>query len=597
MPLPLSPTDLHNLMASNLLRKKFLEFFGRKGHKVIPSASLIPENDATALFTTAGMHPLVPYLLGEPHPLGKRVCSVQKCLRTDDIDEVGDDIHNTFFEMLGNWSLNDYFKKQAIEMSFEFITKELGLFAEKLAISVFEGEKENNIPCDKESVKIWQELGIPRKRIVYLGRKDNWWGPAGQTGPCGPDTEVFYWIGEGLAPENFEPNNKHWVEIWNNVFMEYEKTLDGKFIPLKQKNVDTGLGLERTAAVLQKKENIFETDLFLPIIEKIRAISSKKDTKAERIIADHLRASVFLLSERISPSNLDKGYVLRRLIRRAIRYGKILGITKAFTSDIAKTIIETYKEPYPELKKEQEFVLSELQKEEENFDKTLERGLKEFEKMSKDGIDGKEAFNLYQTYGFPIELTKELAKEQGIIVDEKEFEQELAKHQELSRTASAGRFKSGLADESGQTIKYHTATHLLLASLRKVLGEDVKQMGANITPERIRFDFSFERKMTDDEIKKVEDLVNEKIQKGLDVEMEEMPKEQAFNSGVIAGFKERYPDRVKVYTIFNSKTGEVFSKEICAGPHIKGTAGLGKFKIVKEESSSSGVRRLRAVLE
>ena len=600
-------------MTANQIRQKYLEFFESKKHKIIPSASLVPENDPTVLFTTAGMHPLVPYLLGEKHPLGNRLTNSQKCVRTDDILEVGDRTHLTFFEMLGNWSLGDYFKKQAIEWSFEFLTKELNIPIEKLAFSVFEGEVENNIPRDEESARIWQGLGIPKQRIAYLGRKDNWWGPAGKTGPCGPDTEMFYWLGSGIdgkpAPERFDPSDDRWVEIWNNVFMEYNQTADGKFVELSQKNVDTGMGLERIVAVLQGKNNVFGTDLFLPIIGKIRqmagkeAISSENARKSERVIVDHLKAAVFILSEKITPSNLDRGYVLRRLIRRAIRHGKLIGIKDSFTSDIAREVIEIYKSVYPEVGKFKEFIVSELEKEESGFAKTLDRGLREFEKLSagqtKKEVNGKEAFNLYQTYGFPIEMTKELAQEKGIKVDESGFEQELSKHQNLSRTAAAGKFKAGLADHSGETVKYHTATHLLLAGLREVLGKQIEQRGSNITPERIRFDFSFDRKMTDGEVKQVESWVNEQIAQDLQVKVEEMSVEQAQEQGALACFRERYPDKVKVYTIFNPKTEQVVSKEICSGPHVKNLqdiGDLGKFKIVKEQSSSSGVRRIKAVL-
>ncbi len=586
-------------MNSKKIREKYLKFFEKKGHKIIPSASLVPENDPTVLFTTAGMHPLVPYLLGEKHPLGKRLTSSQKCLRTDDIDEVGDATHLTFFEMLGNWSLGDYFKQETIEWSFEFLTKELKLPIEKLAISVFEGEEENNIPKDEESVQIWQSLGIPQDRVVYLGRDDNWWGPAGQTGPCGPDTEIFYWSGEGEAPKEFDPNDDSWVEIWNDVFMQYNKTQEGKFEPLAQKNVDTGMGFERITAVLQNKETIFETDLFTDIIKKIEKLSGKKyeeHKKEFRIIADHLRAATFLLAEKVEPSNLDRGYVLRRLIRRAIRHGKILGMGESITREIAKEVIDSLKDPYTELITNQNFIFQVIAEEEIRFRKTLERGLMQFEKVSDKDISGHEAFNLYQTYGFPIEMTKELAEEKGIQVDEESFNQELTKHQELSKTAAKGKFKAGLADDSEQTIKYHTAAHLMLAALREILGKEVEQRGSNINSERIRFDFSFDRKMTEEEIKQVEDWVNDKIQNSLTVKVEEMSVEQAQEQGAIASFREKYPEIVKVFTICNDKTNQVCSKEICSGPHVENVKDLGQFKITKEKSSSSGVRRLRAVL-
>ncbi len=599
-------------MLAKELREKYLRFFEAKGHKRIPSASFIPENDPTVLFTTAGMHPLVPYLLGESHPQGKRICNSQKCLRTDDIDDVGDASHLTFFEMLGNWSLGDpntpdgigpngYFKKEAIEWSFEFLTKELNIHLDKLAFTVFEGEADNNILRDNEAAEIWRELGVSEERIKYLGKKDNFWGPAGQTGPCGPCTEMFYWTGAGKAPAVFDPQDKKWVEIWNDVFMQYNKNINGKFEPLAQKNVDTGMGLERMVAVLQGKNNVYETELFEPLIENIKCQSpniksisnaemSNEQILASRIIADHIKASTFLLAERLTPSNTERGYILRRLIRRAIRYGRLLGIEHNFTSCTASTVIAIYQDVYPELEKNQDFIFNELAKEEEKFSSTLSRGLKIFEKLVKNNISGKEAFDLYQTYGFPIEMTLELAKEQEKSVDEAGFQQELKKHQELSRTAAVGQFKSGLADDSEQTTKYHTATHLMLAALREVLGDNIQQKGSNITAERIRFDFNFDRKLTTDEIKRVEDLVNEKIQERIPVVCEEMDTEKAKQQGAVGVFGHKYGDKVKVYTI-NS-----FSKEICAGPHVQNTAGLGEFKIIKEEASSRGVRRIKAII-
>jgi len=597
-------------MTAESLRQKYLAFFKKKGHKVIPSSSLVPENDPTVLFTTAGMHPLVPYLMGEKHPLGNRLVDVQKCIRTGDIEEVGDNTHLTFFEMLGNWSLGDpekpdgigagYFKKEAIGWSFEFLTEELNIPLEMLAVSVFEGEPENNIPRDEESAAIWHSLGIKKERLCYLGREDNWWGPAGKTGPCGPDTEIFYWTGPLPPPEKFDPNDERWFEIWNDVFMQYNKTSQGRFVPLKQKNVDTGMGLERAVAALQKKGNVFETELFSPIIKKIEEISSEKyqnNRRAFRIIADHLKAATFILAERVVPSNLDRGYILRRLIRRAIRYGRLLDVKQRLTSEIARQVVGIYQDIYPEVGKSKEFIISELDKEETCFNKTLENGLKEFEKISSQNISGKQAFDLYQSFGFPVEITEELAKEKGLEVDKQGFERELKKHQELSRAATAGRFKAGLADDSEKSIKYHTATHLLHAALREVLGDSVQQMGSNITPERLRFDFSFGRKLTDEEIRQVEELVNHKIEEGLKVKVEEMTMEEAKKQGALAFFRERYPDKVRVFTIFNEKTGEVFSKEICSGPHCQCLKGLGGFKILKETSSSSGVRRIKAVLQ
>ncbi len=587
-------------MQANEIREKYLKFFESKGHKRIPSAPLIPENDPTVLFTTAGMHPLVPYLLGEKHPLGKRICNSQKCIRTGDIDDVGDNTHGTFFEMLGNWSLGDYFKKEAIEWSFEFLTKELNIPLERLSFTVFEGEVENNIPKDEEAFNLWQGLGVKPERITYLGREDNWWGPAGATGPCGPDTEMFYWVGSEPVPNVFDPSDKKWVEIWNNVFMQYNKTASGSFEELSQKNVDTGMGLERTVAILQGKNNVYATELFILVLNKIAEISGKQyeeNTKSFRIVADHIKASVFILSDGLTPSNTERGYVLRRLIRRAIRHGKLLGIEKEFAGEIAKVVIKMYESIYPELKENQEVILSELQKEEERFLTCLDKGLREFEKISENVISGKEVFNLYQTYGFPLEITREIAKEKGKTINEAEFEEELKKHQDLSRTASAGQFKSGLADNSEMTTKYHTATHLMLVALRQVLGENVQQKGSNITSERIRFDFNFERKLTQEEIEKIESIINEQIKKALPVVCCEMETKEALESGATGVFGHKYPEKVRVYSVGPSTdSGRVFSKEICAGPHIENTSVLGVFKIIKEEASSAGVRRIKAVL-
>ena len=574
------------------LKEKYLSFFQSRGHTIIPSASLIPENDPTVLFTTAGMHPLVPYLLGEKHPGGKRLVDVQKCIRTDDIDEVGDDVHLTFFEMLGNWSLGDYWKKEAIEWSFEFLTKELGIPVDKLAISCFAGDADS--PKDDESAKIWQSLGIPKNRIYFLGKKDNWWGPDGQTGPCGPDTEMFYWTGPGKGPDLITGDNKEgWVEIWNDVFMQYNKTTDSKYVELKQKNVDTGMGLERTIAVLNGKNNVFDTELFVPIVKEIQKLAKTPNEKSIRIVADHLRSATFILGDEkgITPSNLDRGYVLRRLIRRAIRHGKMIGITSPFTFKVAKIIIEKYSADYPELKKNKDFIESQLTQEEEKFDQTLEKGLKQFEKISNKNISGQEAFILFSTYGFPLEITKELAQEKGIKVDEAGFNQEFTKHQDLSSTAMEGRFKGGLADNSELTAKMHTATHLMLAALRQVLGDHVLQKGSNITPERIRFDFSHDQKMTPEQIKQVEAIVNEQIKNNLPVICQEMDLDQAKKIGAMGVFDHKYGDKIKVYS-----AGE-FSQEICGGPHAKNTGELGHFKITKEESSSAGIRRIKAILE
>jgi len=564
------------------LIKKYIDFFKSKKHKEIPNASLIPENDPTVLFTTAGMHPIVPYLLGQKHPLGKRLCNIQRCIRTGDIECVGDKTHHTFFEMLGNWSLGDYFKKEAIEYSFEFLTKKLKIPKEKLFVTCFKGDKDS--PKDIESAKIWKTLGI--KKIKFLGKKDNWWGPAGKTGPCGPDTEMFV-------------ND---LEIWNDVFMQYNKKTNGKYEQLKQRNVDTGMGVERTLAILNNLNDNYLTEVFLPIIKKIEKLSGKKykgNERVMRIIADHIKASVFILAEDITPSNTEQGYVLRRLIRRAIFYGKKLGISinKDITTPLTKEIIKIYPN-YVNLKKKQKFIIDELNKEEDKFEKTLEKGMKELKKMSFEiainkKISGKKTFLLYQSYGFPIELTKELALSKwGADVDEKRFEKEFKKHQKLSRTASAGKFKSGLADQSEKTTKLHTATHLLLKALQIVLKDpNIIQKGSNITPERLRFDFSFTRKLTKEELKEIEDLVNAQIQNSCEVIREEMSPKQAKKKGAIGVFEKKYGEKVSVYSIGN------FSKEICAGPHVKNTCELGKFKIIKESSSSSGIRRIKAILE
>ena len=548
------------------LIKKYIEFFKSKKHEEIPNSPLIPENDPTVLFTTAGMHPLVPFLLGQKHPLGKRLVNVQKCLRTGDIESVGDTYHHTFFEMLGNWSLGDYFKKEAIEWSFEFLTKVLKIPVERLAISCFAGDKD--VEKDEEAAKIWFSLGIPKERIAFLGREDNWWGPAGKTGPCGPDTEMFYWKSKDKPPKKFNPKDENWVEIWNDVFMQYNKNKEGKYEELKQKNVDTGMGVERTLAVLNNLEDDYLTDCFFPLIKKLEEISGKKykereeETKAMRIIADHIKAACFILAEKIEPSNVEQGYVLRRLIRRAIRFGRILGI-KNFTSLLVPIVIKIYPE-YKHLKKEEPFITEQLSKEEEKFNRTIEQGLRIFDKLIKKGkLSGKDAFLLYQSYGFPIELTLEIAKEKNVEVDLEGYKKEEERHRELSRTASAGRFKSGLADSSEETTKLHTATHLLLAALKKVLKKPIEQKGSNITAERLRFDFSFDRKLTDEEIKKVEDFVNKAIEKKLPVIREEMSLEEAKKLGATGVFENKYGERVSVYTIKDND--KVISREICAG--------------------------------
>ena len=584
------------------LIKAYIEFFKKKGHHHIPSSSLIPENDPSVLFTTAGMHPLVPFLLGQKHPLGKRLVNVQKCLRTDDIDEVGDSFHHTFFEMLGNWSLGDYFKKEAIGFSFEFLTKVLKIPKERLAVSCFAGNE--NAEKDDESASIWLALEIPKERIVFLSKKDNWWGPAGQEGPCGPDTEIFFYAGK-KTPRKFNPKDEKWVEIWNDVFMQYNKTKQN-YKQLKQKNVDTGMGVERTLAVLNNLEDNYLSSIFQPIIKEIELISkkaygkNKEDTKAMRIIADHIKAATFILGDEraIKPSNIGQGYVLRRLIRRAIRYGKLLGIKSQFTSKIAKSILPIYPD-YQELHRNHKFIMQELEEEEQRFNQTLEKGIKKFSKLGKDKlITGKEAFLLFQSYGFPIEFTQELAEEKGIKVDLEEYNQEFKRHQDLSRTASAGMFKSGLADDSDAVRKLHTATHLLNEALRSVLDKNIKQKGSNITPERLRLDFNFPRKLSDEEIKKIEALVNQKIKENLKVKREEIPLNDAIKSEAQSEFNMKYPELVSVYTIEDQKDKKGwFSKEICTGPHVENTKEIGHFKIIKEESVSAGVRRIKAVVE
>ena len=586
-------------MKASELKKKYLEFFRSKGHKVIDSASLIPEHDPTVLFTTAGMHPLVPFLLGQKHTLGNKITNVQKCIRTGDIDEVGDATHHTFFEMLGNWSFGDYFKKEAIEMSFEFLTKALKLPTSHLAITCFKGDK--NAPKDEESAETWKSLGIAEDRIAFLGKKDNWWGPAGVTGPCGPDTEMFYWVGKEKPPKKYDPENKKWVEIWNDVFMQYGKLEDGSYKPLTQQNVDTGLGVERVTAVMQGLDDNYLTELFLPIIKNIEKLTKKKygsdkeTTRLMRVIADHLRASVFILGDEraVVPSNLDQGYILRRFIRRAIRNLKTLGIEieKIDIVPIAEIITEIYKEDYPLIGKKKYFILDELKKEQTKFKLTLEKGLREFEKIAKGKhVSGKQAFLLFQSYGFPLEITEELAKENGIKVDTKEFSKEFEMHQKLSRVGAEKKFKGGLSDASEETTKLHTATHLLNEALRKVISKDIGQRGSNITQERLRFDFNFDRKLTPEELKAVEDEVNRVIKKGLEVTRKEIPLKEALSKGVHGEFGAKYPEVVSVYYVGD------YSKEICGGPHIKNTKELGHFKIKKEQSSSAGVRRIKAVV-
>lgn len=589
-------------MKAKDIRRKYIDFFVSKGHKEIKSSSLIPDNDPTCLFTTAGMHPLVPYLSGAKHPVGTRLTDFQKCIRTGDIDEVGDPVHLTFFEMLGNWSLGDYFKEDAIKFSFEFLTgeKNLNIPLNRLAFTVFAGDED--APFDSEAYEIWQSLGVSTNRIAKLPKKDNWWGPAGQTGPCGPDTEMFYWTGDGEAPEIFDPSNKLWVEIWNDVFMQYNKQIDGTFIPLAKQNVDTGMGLERVTAILQGKKSCYETEIFAPTfakLDEIRGVAATSErTCSERIIADHLRAATFIMADGITPGKVDQPYVLRRLIRRAIKNGRNLGIDGHFCSQIAEVYINQLGDVYPELLSKKNLILEEMEHEETQFEETLEKGTKEFEKLisrvpehvTKKVISGKNAFFLYETYGFPVELTAEMAKERGFEVDMAGYQEAYEKHQALSRQGAEQKFKGGLADNSEETARLHSATHLLQAALRKVLGNHVEQRGSNITTERLRFDFAHEDKMTPAEIAEVEKLVNEAIQAGAEIICEEMSLDNAKNSGAIGLFEDKYADLVKVYSM------GTFSKEICGGPHAANTADLVSFSIKKEESSSRGVRRIKAVI-
>ncbi len=592
-------------MKTSELKKKYIEFFKSKGHAVIESAPLIPEHDPTVLFTTAGMHPLVPFLMGQKHPLGKRLVDVQKCIRTQDIDEVGDETHTTFFEMLGNWSLGDYFKKEAIGWSYEFLTskKWLGLDTNRLAVTCFKGDKD--APKDEDASKTWKNLGIPESRIAFLGKKDNWWGPAGETGPCGPDTEMFYWKENDVpAPEKFDPEDKRWVEIWNDVFMQYNKDEKGKYNLMESKNVDTGLGVERVAMVLQGKTNIFDIEVFSPLMKKIDELTPEKREgssyeKSFRIIADHMKAATFILGDErgVPPSNIEQGYILRRYIRRTIRHLRLLGadlMKMDATVELAKVVIGIYKKDYPILEQKKEFIFDELKKEEDKFQATLDKGLKEFNKMvEKDNkITAKEAFLLFQSYGFPIEMIKELADEKKVKVDESGFEKEYEEHQKLSRKGAEQKFKGGLSEASEETAKLHTATHILNEALKKILKDDsIAQKGSNITDERLRFDFNFERKLTPEEIKAVEDEVNRVIDKKIDVKKEEMELQKAFDSGAHGEFGARYPPKVSVYSVGD------YSKEICMGPHVNNTSELGHFKIKKEESSSAGIRRIKAVLE
>ncbi len=588
-------------MTAQELRTMYVNFFKERGHQEIASASLLPENDPTVLFTTAGMHPLVPYLLGEKHPAGKRLTDVQKCVRTEDIDEVGDDTHCTFFEMLGNWSLGDYFKQESISMSFEFLTKYLNIPVERLAVTVFEGDE--LVPADEEAVEIWKNLGLSEEQIYRYGREDNWWGPAGQTGPCGPDTEIFYDMGKPKCGPNCGPSCHcgKYVEIWNNVFMQFNKQADGSFTELAQKNVDTGMGLERVLTIFNGKTNVYDTELFIPVMTKLVEILEREgkilSTREKRIICEHMRTTTFILGDpmKISPSNTEQGYILRRLIRRIIRLFKKADINSNYLCELAEILIDQYSPVYPELSDNREFILEQLQKEYTLFSKTLDDGLKKANRYLdnvKSGatLCGELAFKLYDTYGFPIEFTAELASERGVQVDMEGFRQKFEEHQEKSRQGAAGKFAGGLADNNEQTARLHTATHLLNGALRKVLGDEVSQRGSNITSERLRFDFSFGRKVTKEELEQVEAIVNEAIQKNIDVMLEEMSPEKAYEEGAIGVFSGKYGEIVKVYTIPG------YSKEICGGPHAKNTGELKSFKIKKEEASSAGVRRIKAVI-
>ena len=599
-------------MTANELRSKYIEFFKSKNHVEISGQSLIPENDPTVLFTTAGMHPLVPYLLGEKHPAGTRLTDYQKCVRTGDIDEVGDPSHLTCFEMLGNWSLGDYFKKESIAYSYEFLTspKWLGLDPRKISVTVFAGDE--NAPRDEDAATFWKENGMPEDKIAYLPAEDNWWA-AGPTGQCGPDTEIFYWVGEGLPPEgsNKGTDSKNWLEIWNNVFMQFNRVDEKTLVPLPKQNVDTGMGLERTNCILQGKTSVYLTEVFQPIIAKIEELSGYKygsdeeKDKSVRIIADHSRASVFIIGDPkgVSPSNVGAGYVLRRLIRRAVRHGMKLGIDTAFLGNVADAVIENFKCAYPELEENSSKIKAELSAEEEKFRLTLKKGEAEFQKLlpnlmknPKKIISGKVAYNLYETYGYPLELTKELGEENGFTVDEEGFKEAEKKHQEASKSLDAGKAKGGLAEQSDITTKYHTATHLLQQALVQVLGDQVAQKGSNINNERMRFDFTFSRPMTKEEIAQVEQIVNDKINEDLPVTMEVKTLEEAVAEGARALFVNKYGESVKVYTVGKDPKNDWFSKEVCGGPHVQHTAQIGKFKIEKEQSSSAGVRRIRATI-
>ncbi len=588
-------------MHTNELRQKYLEFFQTKEHAVIPSAPLVPENDPSVLFNTAGMQPLVPYLLGKPHPMGKRIVDVQKCVRTGDIDDVGDDTHLTFFEMLGNWSLGDYFKKESITWSWEFLTdlKWLALDPKMLSVTVFEGD--NNAPRDEESAEIWKSLGVPIERIAYLPAEDNWWA-AGPTGPCGPDTEIFYWVGEGEPQGNKGTHPKQWMEIWNNVFMQYNRVDENTLEKLPAPCVDTGMGLERTIVTLNGLKNVYETDAFVDVLVLIKTIVGTEhyNERGARIIADHIRAAVHMIADGTVPKNVDQGYILRRLIRRAIREFYKMGYEQPVIADVAEIFIGKFSSVYGSVHENEARILDELVREESKFRSTLSKGLKELERRTTaSALSGKDAFDLFATYGFPLEMTQELAQEQGVTIDEVAFREEFKKHQDLSRTASAGKFKGGLADHSAKVTAYHTVTHLMLAGLRKELGTGVHQAGSNITEERTRFDFTHPEKVSREILDRVESYVNEAIAAGATVSTTIMDKEAAKAAGVEGSFWEKYPEKVTVYQVADSD-GTVYSQELCGGPHVATTtdiAAFGTFKITKEEASSAGVRRVKAVLQ
>lgn len=593
-------------MNAQQLVSHYIDFFIAQGHAQITSASVIPENDPTVLFTTAGMHPLVPYLMGEKHPAGNRLVDFQRCVRTGDIDEVGDATHNTFFTMLGNWSLGDYFKKESITWSFDFLTGTLNIPLEMLAVTVYQGD--DAVSRDDESAQLWMSLGVQEQRIAYLGKADNWWGPVGETGPCGPDTEIFYWTGEGNAPEVFDPENELWVEVWNNVFMEYNKNADGTFTPLTRKNVDTGMGLERILMALQGKNVVYDIDLFQPIIGTIETITGEtygvgqQSTESMRVIADHLRTATVMIADGIVPSNKDQGYVLRRLIRRSVRHARKLGVEQAqeLLVAVSATCISTLEFMYPHLRDQQSAIANALVVEGAKFERTLQKGLKELHKIweKKAEITGDDAFNLYQSYGFPLEITEEVAQEFGQQVDHGVFRKQFEQHQNTSRAGAEKKFAGGLADHSAETVRLHTATHLLHRALKNILGEDVEQKGSNITPQRLRFDFNYAEKLTDEQKQAIEDMVNEQIKKELPVHFEEITPEEAKARGAIGYFDDKYAtlgNKLKVYFVGDDEQG-YFSSEICGGPHVENTRELEHFTLKKEEACSAGVRRIKATV-